>query len=727
MNKVKVYYAHTSNAKGQRHLLDNHLLAVANRAWEYSKKFYNGLVAFLAWLVGIFHDIGKVSAGFQNYLESLETGQPTQKVPHSPFGAIFLWLTLSKLQMKDDLALIVAGHHSGLEEIGILTSKLTQYSCDQDVNQAMKEIIPNLLKKVPNEYIKIPSLQPVQRELLIRMLFSALIDADRLDTEMHFFPEQAVLRKRGPALPELAKKFRENQARLLQQSQEKDSVVNKVRKEVYKACVNTAKGSAGWYRLTAPTGAGKTRSSLAFALAHALANGHERIIFALPYTSIIDQNAEVYRDILGSESVLEHHSQVKINDDEAEEETALRLRLAEENWEVPLVVTTTVQLLESLFSNKPSSCRKLHNIAKSVLVLDEAQTLPLQLLRPTMQVLKDLVENYGCTVVLSTATQPALKDEFLPELGGVTIREIIPEYPRHFKLLRRVEYNQIKEPISMAELAYKVSRHRQVMVVMNTRKSALRLIDELGGEGCLHLSTLLCNAHRQEILKELRKRLGERNPVILVATQVVEAGVDLDFPVVYRALGPLDRIVQAAGRCNREGKLPGLGIVTVFELEDEKVPTGPYKVGLEQAKLVLAEYGSPEALNDPDIFDDYFSRLFTVLGQNLDHYQIQESRSKLNFPKVADEYRIIKENTVLVLVRYGRYKEAIRQWQVAPSRETWRGLQPFMVNIYEREARQYFKDGILTEISDNLYLWEGEYDKVRGLSVVLRDPADLIV
>ncbi|NSW83322.1 MAG: CRISPR-associated helicase Cas3' [Syntrophothermus sp.] len=724
---MRVYYAHTRNSEGAMHRLDEHLLAVAELAGKYSERFYGGILKPLAWLAGVFHDIGKVSPGFQSYLEAIEAGRVKQKVPHSPLGALFSRSVLSRLEVKDDLALIVAGHHSGLDEIGTLTSKLAGYGPDQDLVQEMTEMLQVMMKRMESKGIKIPPLNELQRELLVRMLFSVLIDADRLDTELHFFPERARLRDQAPTLAELAIRFRKDQEELLRQNAGTPSAVNEVRKDVYRACVDAAKSPQGWYRLTAPTGAGKTRSALAFALEHALINGHERIIFALPYTSIIDQNAEVYRSILGPDSVLEHHSQVKTSDEEDEEQRVLRMRLAEENWDVPLIVTTTVQLLESLFSNRPSSCRKIHRIAKSVLIFDEAQTLPPELLRPTMQVLKDLAENYGTTVVLSTATQPALKDEFLPELEGIKIREIVPDYPRHFEMLKRVEYRRLEEPVSIAALAAEISRHQQVMVVMNTRRSALLLVDELGEEDCLHLSTLLCSAHRRKVLEEVRRRLGRGEPVRLVSTQVVEAGVDLDFPVVYRAVGPLDRIVQAAGRCNREGRLPGFGEVVIFELEDEKLPRGPYKAGLEQAKLILAECGSPDALNEPDIFEDYFSRLFSVLGQNLDQYGIQQSRSRLNFPKVAEDYRIIREDTVPVVVKYGRSQEAVRRWQADPSRDAWRGLQAYMVNIYEREAREYFRDGFLSKLADDLYLWEGVYDEVKGLSGVWRDPADLIV
>lgn len=724
---MSIYYAHTQNSKGVRHRLDEHLLTTARMTAEYSEKFYGGALKSLAWLVGLLHDIGKTSPDFQSYLKAIEAGRPAQKTPHSPLSALFTYNVFSKYEIKNDLALIAAGHHSGLEEIGTLTSRLTGRSIAHDLVQRMTDIWQKLLRMRTGGEIRVPFMNELQRELFIRMLFSALIDSDRLDTELHFYPEHAELRNKRPTIIELAVRFHNDQEKLLEESKHKRSIVNEVRRNVYEACLNAAKKPRGWFRLTAPTGAGKTRSALAFALTHCLANGHERIIFALPYTSIIDQNAEEYRRILGKDSVLEHHSQVKIDDREDEEQMALRMRLAEENWDMPLIVTTTVQLLESLFSDRPSLCRKIHRIANSVLIFDEAQTLPPDLLRPTLQVLKDLTENYGATVVLSTATQPALKGEFLPELENIDIQEIVPDYPQHFEMLKRVEYEMLKRPVSIPELAAEVSKHPQVMVVTNTRKNALRLVDELGGKDCLHLSTLLCSAHRRTVLQEIRRRLHERKPVKLIATQVVEAGVDLDFPVVYRAIGPLDRIVQAAGRCNREGKLPQHGRVVIFELEDETVPGGSYKAGLEQAKLILAEHGTPNILNEPDIFEEYFSNLFKVLGGNLDQYGIQESRSKLDFPRVARDYRLIKEDTVPVVVSYGQSQEALRRWQKDTDRDSWRVLQTYVVNIYEREAIEYFRDGFLSKLGDGLYFWEGAYDEIKGLSGVWRDPADLIV
>ncbi|NLI11312.1 MAG: CRISPR-associated helicase Cas3' [Peptococcaceae bacterium] len=723
---MNCYYAHTKNQYEKNHFLKDHLVSVANLTKQFTKNFYNGQFMPLAWLVGLLHDLGKINPQFQDYLKALDEGMKPSKVSHAPWGAYFVYLAFSKWEIKKDLALSIAGHHAGLDEIGAMTAKLMALTPDQGFKSEIMRVAQLLIKENTFSNFKSPSLTALQRELLVRMFFSALIDADRLDTEAHFSPEKSRLRGNTVTLKELANKLRSKQAQLIAEKQSDPTPVNQIRKIVYDACMAEALAKPGLYRLTVPTGGGKTRSALAFALEHALANGQQRVIFALPYTSIIDQTAKVYKDIFGANAVLEHHSQVTIKDEEDESKEILSLRLAEENWDVPIVVTTTVQLLESLFSNNPTRCRKIHRLARSVIVFDEAQTLPAELLKPTLQVLRDLIENYGTTVVLSTATQPALKSDYLPEMNAIDIREIVPDYAHHFEQLKRVRYERLPAAVSIEALAGEISKHEQVLVIMNTRKKALKLVEALEEKDCLHLSTLLCGAHRKKVLAKVEKLLKDGKPVRLISTQVVEAGVDLDFPVVYRAVGPLDRIVQAAGRCNREGKME-LGMVVIFELEDEKSPRGIYKAGMEQAKLILSEHDSPDVLNNPSIFEEYFLRLFNSLGNNLDIYEIQDKRAKLDYPETSALYRLIKDETIPVVVKYKGYKLALDRWQNNPCRETWRRLQPYLVNIYEREARDFFRNGLMSEISKGLYLWEGIYDKLKGLSGVQWDPADLIV
>jgi CRISPR-associated endonuclease/helicase Cas3 len=718
-------YAHSKNQQGKWHLLSQHLFGVGEIMRRFSEDFYNGKVSELAWLIGIIHDLGKVHPGFQEYLKAQTEGMKHPKVPHSPWSASFVYRVFENFQGRHMLALPVAGHHSGLGEHGGLQANICENYCEQGILEAMFKTFKETVEIYP--HISIPSgLTDLQRELLVRMLFSALIDADRIDTEKHFQGDNSFWQETKPTLIEMYETLQDNQMQLISQSE--PSLVNLVRREVYENCLASAGGSPGFYRLTVPTGGGKTRSALAFALKHALSNNQRRIVFGIPYTSIIDQTASIFRDILGERAVLEHHSQVIISDDE--DESTIHLRLAEENWDFPLIVTTTVQLFESLFANGPSRCRKIHNLAKSVIVLDEAQSLPVHLLKPTLQVLRDLVENYETTVVLSTATQPALQSEYLPELQGIEIKEIVPDFKKHFNELKRVSYQRLPGLLTIEELSQEIHKHDQVLVVLNSRKDALELVDALKGKNVYHLSTLLCGAHRRQVLEEVRRCLKDKQrvrQVRLISTQVVEAGVDLDFPTVYRVIGPLDRIVQAAGRCNREGRMPKLGRIVLFELQEGRHPRGPYKAGIEEARMLLEEYKTLDVLGEPHIYEIYFSRLYKTLGNDMDIKRIQKKREKMNFPETDKAYRLIEEETVPVVVRYGRYEEALEAWLKCPNQNNWRKLQQFIVNVFAWEGKGYIKDGLMSELIKGLYIWEGGYDNLKGIGGFQRDPSDLIV
>ena len=630
----------------------------------------------------------------------------------------------------------VYGHHAGLPDPGELSSALEHFLSEKSEALChMQRFLEELRSSLPPfRLIRRPARElETRRELFIRMLFSVLVDADYLDTEAHFEPENARLRSRWPPIDELWIRFepgREAYLRAHRVGVRTDPNVLRVRREVYEACLQAAETPPGIFRLTVPTGGGKTLSSLAFALKHACIYGLRRVIVALPYTSIIDQTARVYREVLGEDAVLEHHSAFEFpeSEDERLDAEAVRLRLASENWEAPLIVTTTVQLFESLFHNKPSKCRKLHNIVKSVIILDEVQALPPHMLEPTLDVLQALVEDYGVTLVLSTATQPAFEGKrFEQVFSKDKLRgEIVPQYPKHFRLLQRVKYEYRREPLSWNELAKEIRELPQVMVVLNTRRDALHLVEELGeGDDIYHLSTFLCGAHRREILEEIRQRLTAGEPVKLVSTQVVEAGVDFDFPVVYRAIGPLERIVQVAGRCNREGKLGPLGgRVILFEPAEGGAPRGPYLVGLEKAKFLLQEYPE-ERLYDPEFYREYFLRLYADVP--LDKNKVQRLREELRYPKVAERYRLIEEPTVPVVVPYGEALQRLEEWRRSPSWVTWRRLQPYVVNLYEREARRFEREGWLEMITEGLYRWRGKYDPRIGIVGALYDPSDLIL
>ncbi|MFH2030746.1 MAG: CRISPR-associated helicase Cas3' [Bacteroidota bacterium] len=728
-------YAHTppKNRTGLWHLLEDHLIGTAKLVYEFAKPFGSANAGFL---LGLFHDLGKVNPMFQEYLQACESGDRHEKVPHSICGASYLWKIMRRFNVKEvNLAMCSLGHHGGLNEIAIAEGKLEKWWGDIQNNhlkKSMQEIIKNLPQRKPES---LPE-NELRRELRLRMLFSALVDADYLDTEKHFDTDKSSARGQWTCPSDLWPIFRSNQLRMMYQN--RNGNVNQIRKQIYFSCIDAGKQQPGVFRLTVPTGGGKTRSGLGFALTHAVANKihrFRRIIIALPYTSIIDQNAKVYRDIFGDHFVLEHHSQYEIPEEEKQDETYLRQRLSAENWDFPLIVTTTVQLFESLFSNKPSRCRKLHNIAQSILILDEVQTLPPELLEPTMDVLCTLVDEYGVTLVLSTATQPAFdQTPYLKAFDGLKITEIVLDFAKHFKVLQRVEYQPVRSYESLYDMAEEIAKpnNSQVLVIMNTRKHALALHEELrvrNAEGLYHLSTLLCGAHRKRLLSEITERLNNNNPlpVRLISTQVVEAGVDLDFPVVYRAMGPLDRIVQAAGRCNREGKRDS-GKVVIFDFPDNASPKGAYKIGMDDAKTILNRI-TPEQLHKPELYTEYFQMLFRDV--NLDKKEIQSYRRDLNYPSVAEKYKLIEDTLPVVITTYDN-NEGDRRLQkhlAHPSRETWRKLMPFVVNLRHYDLQKEDIKQCIEEVSPGLYKWIGVYDdkKHRGIRDILHDPSDLVI
>ena len=721
--------AHTQGQDGKEDHLIDHLRDVAVMARSFAEKFNCGALAF--WL-GLLHDLGKINPLFQSYLKAMEENRSHPKAPHAIWGASFMYYLLWCKKQKDawkEFALPIYGHHAGLQAHGLASQKFSQFLRDNPSKlQSMVSAWTELQQRFTPESPAFSIANNTRREMRVRMVFSALVDADYIATEKHFDQQKANNRGKWPKLPELWERFQEDQSKLFKKVEAKPSEVNRIRREVYDACLDAAKGKPGVFKLTVPTGGGKTRSGLAFALQHAIQNKNafDRIIVALPYTSIIDQTASEYRKILEKEGecVLEHHSQIDVPDEKEEQDPKhLRYRLATENWDAPVIVTTTVQLLESLFTNKPGRARKLHNIAKSILILDEVQTLPPQMLKPTLDVLRDLVDHYGVSLVLSTATQPAFDNTpYLKPFQDVEAKEIVPGYARHFKMLKRVDYEFRPESLDWSELGEEIENLNQVMVVLNTRKDALALIDAMGETPhTYHLSTLLCGRHRKDKLNEIRSRLKVGQPVRLISTQVVEAGVDLDFPSVYRALGPLDRIVQTAGRCNREGDLDK-GQVVIFEPSEGRMPRGPYFAGFQKAKVML-DKNDASTLSEPQIFTEYFKRLYGDL--DLDESRIQAHREALDYPKVAKLYRLISDITLPVVVRHGDYKKHLNDWKYHPSRTAWRQLQPFIVNVFEYEAGPFIQNGIMEDLGNSLYLWNGKYDEKIG-AIAEYDPADLI-
>ena len=599
--------AHTP-AKGSDkwHGLKEHLNEVAEKAKEYAKKF--GAEKF-GYYAGLWHDLGKYSPEFQKYLENChiasKTGKsaPKSKTPHAIQGARLAW------EKCMPLAPIIYGHHGGLPQIAHMKSEICKLQEEPTLDKFYQEVLrlaPKDLCEIETEInlrelmsgfgidfrqLMLGMEKDTHRyELVTRMLFSCLIDADHLDTEAHFNPEKLALRGSLITIPELWNLLQTHQKNLIENAE--NTSVNLIRKEVYQACMDAAELPPGIFRLAVPTGGGKTLSGMAFGLRHAMEHKLDRVIVAVPYTSIIEQTVSVYRHIFSEDAVLEHHSAIQEPDAEDARREVAQARLATQNWDAPLIVTTTVQLFESLFSNHPSRCRKLHNITRSVIILDEVQTLPLFLLTPILNVLRELVERYQVTLVLCTATQPALEGQN-PYLDGFvtgSIKDIIPiaKIKESFASLSRVTYHIPNESWTWARLAEDVSQQSQSLVILNTRKDALAVLEELkSSEHIFHLSTLLCGKHRREVLEEVKNRLKDNQRCILVSTQVVEAGVDLDFPSVYRAIAPLDRIVQAAGRCNREGKRSQKGNVVIFDPSEGSIPTGNYETEICKTKDLL--------------------------------------------------------------------------------------------------------------------------------------------
>lgn len=675
-------------------------------------------------LLGLWHDLGKANPQFQMYLRAAAEGRQISSVPHAVWGAALAYGFREAGGPWRELALPIAGHHAGLKAPSAVRNDIKEaVASDRKFFDALRNRSSEL--PMPST-VSAPDLTSHDRELRIRMLLSALVDADRLDTEAFSRPESADRRGFGVEMTELWHAFLDDQEELLGAAEDTD--VNRVRREVYEACLEAARGPQGVYRLTVPTGGGKTRSGLAFALRHAVEHGLERVIVAIPYTSIIDQTAAVYREILGEDVVLEHHSRVEHWAEEGEEPEDVRLRLATQNWDAPVVVTTTVQLFESLFSHHPSAVRKIHRISNAVVLLDEIQTLPPGLVDPTTDVLRSLVEDYGTTVVLSTATQPALHETpFVQAFDGVGVDEIVPSYRGHFKRLERVRYRRVEGRPSWERIAEMLTEQPQVLAVLNTRRDALSLVEELPTvDHLFHLSSLLCGAHRRDQLERVRDRLHRREPVRVVSTQVVEAGVDIDFPVVFRALGPLDRIVQAAGRCNREGDLDR-GEVFLFEPSEGGSPRGAYRTGIGHARDLLREHDL-EALHDPGIYKTYFERLFR--DQDLDEKDVQEVRRRMRFRDVSRRYRLIDQDTVPVVVDYNDRGHALAtEWSRAPTRGGLARLQPYIVNLYRHEVEQHRRSGWAAPLDErsDLHLWEGRYDDLLGIRETARDPANLVI
>lgn len=717
-------FAHSPNDAGDWHLLREHLRGASALAREYAGVFGGGdIAAALAY----WHDVGKANPDWQAYLRRAATDPSLRGTgpEHSLAGTLLAW----RHPQLRPFAFAIAGHHGGLPSRSVLVGQRLSngdaVAAAESSLRLAQEVLPDLDVNITSPMpLASASDDPRVWEHLIRMVFSAVVDADFIDTERHFDPART--RVRESAKLSLAT-LRD---RLLADQRTRFGLATgrmaDTRREIFAHCIEAAQLPPGIFRLTVPTGGGKTRAALAFALDHAARYGKRRVILAVPFLSITDQTARVYREVFPEPGiVLEHHSGFDGHEDESPRPEVTWSRLAAENWDAPIVVTTTVQLFESLFANRPSRTRKLHNIAGSVLILDEVQSLPIPLLAPTLEMLEALARYYGVTVVLSSATQPAY--EVLPGFAGLSIAEIVPDPGRYFSALQRVSYDaRITRRVTWDEVGTWLAGEHQALVVVNTKSDAVALLDaaqEAGVTDVLHLSTLLCGAHRRRALEEIHRRLSAGEPCVVISTQVVEAGVDVDFPAVYRAIGPLDSIIQAAGRCNREFKLDR-GRVILFDPAEGRLPSGAYRVATDQTRAIL-QPGIVE-IDSVEVISRYYLR-FLVLP-DIDNRNIQAARDQFDYPEVGRRYRLIDDDTEAVVIasyvqshgsaaessRVTRLIEEARTRSGSP-RQALRGLQPYIVEVRRREIEAARAAGLAEEIVPGLNIWLGRYDDVRGL------------
>ena len=789
-----MFYARWTDDRIKPQPLSSHLTNVSRLANAFAELVRRSDVAFVAAakLAGLLHDLGKYRVAFQVYLNAGDRGRRSAETDHAVYGAAAAEVDWSELA----IAFAVAGHHAGLHDECQLANMISGRKY-QAVNRFPELLVTadrtgelgGLLAALkPNAEHTSDSFASLgvdedddcdkrRFDVFVRMLFAILVDADRLDSEKF---EQEHRRQRAwkrPArmLDATTLLTRLDGARRAKGTEKKESrqELNQLRDSVFEACREHGRNSLlGFFSLTVPTGGGKTISSMAFALEHAKARELRRVIVVIPYLSIIEQNARDYRMIFGADQVLEHHSAVEVSppkqqsDVDAEEPPqSLHIERAMENWDVPIVVTTSVQFIETLFAASPAKARKLHNIAHSVVIFDEVQTLPTHLLEPTLDVLQTLQRHFGVSVLFCSATQPAFfkSGNLRHGFQKGEVHEIAPLPAELFQKLRRVQYRI--EPAESCwnwdHLANEMLslKRQQALAVVNLRQHAFDAYLALkvrlaSNDAVFHLSSAMCAAHRLDLLglsqtppkNNIKQRLIDKLPCWVISTQLIEAGVDIDFPTVFRAMGPLDSIVQAAGRCNREGQLrdesgqliPGDVIVFHPEVTSERsgLPPGNYSKATGIAPNYLKD--TERLATDPDVFAKYFNELFQITATDrviCGEDTIQQSRAKLNFRTVAERAKVISEDTIGVIVPYGRAKKLIAVIRRTKRLDhgVLRRLQRFMVNLrrgpkslYEQLNNEGRLQSLLPDIADIPVLDAECYDPQRGVIFKERSPEDFV-
>jgi len=712
MNNQDTVYAHSKGSVvGDWQSLTEHSQNVAMLASSFATAFNS---RELAGLLGNTHDLGKVRASFQSYIrhcngidtEEWDYGNHT----HSGAGMVWMW---NNGNLMKALAYCIAGHHAGLPDWsggkmpdGALGMRLAHEAATLEEPPVRDWIAEHKAQWCSGKKYSPPfifSRYDSSVSFWIRMMYSCLVDADFLDTEAFMDSERASLRTTSTSLAVLAERFF---AKLDEKQHSAfDTPVNRIRADIRSACEKAANFTPGLFSLTVPTGGGKTLSSTAFAFKHALHHELKRIIYVIPYTSIIEQTADVLRDFIGSDSVLEHHS----NFDVAKETP--QSRLASENWDAPIIVTTAVQFFESLYACRSSQCRKLHNIAESVVILDEVQLLPIHLLLPCAEAIRQLSLHYRTSIVLSTATQLNL-----PGIDVSSIREMTPSDLDLYHRLKRTEIEfptNLRERRSWDDIAVELLSHEQILCIVNTRRQCHDLFCKMP-EGTIHLSASMCGAHRSAVIADIKQKLAEGKPIRVISTQLVEAGVDVDFPIVYRAFAGLSSVAQSAGRCNREGRLNRYGKVIVFMPPDE-THVKDLRDGEYAMSELLERPGGIDA-DEANSYPEYFKALHSrandlgtafehMLGVSIPqqfrhgvaqpadpmHYQFREAASAF---QMIDGYM-----QVPIIVRYNENDKLINSLRaIGPKRDIMRLLQRYTVNVPRQRITDLLQKGMIEEM-----------------------------
>lgn len=731
------YFAHsrTGAPVADWQPLDEHLKHTAELARRFAEAFQAGPWGEAA---GLLHDLGKCSSEFQHYLRDQNPQRRCRGGDHASCGAQWAWEQWGPPGKL--LAACIAGHHGGLPN-GYDHS-------DSDLRNRLMRRVHRCTPEDIGLQIAQPGGLPMGTAppafsipFFVRMLYSCLVDADFLDTERFLNPAQYQARAGWAPLSELAARFFPRlEAMTTRAHRQHPSRVNTLRAQVLEDCLAATALPPGLFTLTVPTGGGKTLSSMAFALRHALTNGLRRIVYVIPYTSIIEQNADVLREFLGhDDAVLEHHSAYELNAVDEDELTASyaaarRHRLAAENWDAHVIATTAVQFFESLFAHNPSRCRKLHALAKSVIILDEAQMLPPPLLRPCLAALQELARHYGASIVLCTATQPALlkREDFRHGFPPHQVREIVRNLDALHRDLRRTRLEWAGE-LSDDALEVRLAPHPQALLIVNTRSRARGLFRKLSHrEGCRHLSATMTPIHRSRVLDEIRQRLREEQPCLVISTSLIECGVDADFPTVFRELTGLDSVAQAAGRCNREGRSAEPGVVVLFRPEAGLSKHGDVRQRAAITEEVLRLHS--EDPFSPSAVEHYFRQLFWSKGDELlDQHRILtmlqqglSSQTPLEFPfkTIGEKFRFmddVMESVVVALDDESRTLVKRLEFAEFPG-PILRQLQRHTVQVHRQEFQVLAKAGALRLVGDGVAVLDNDHLYFEDVGLDSTDP-----